>query len=1073
MSDLAKNDEEDFIFIFNDGRISKYTQNEILEVSPSFYYKSINNITFNKIKVPPSITKEDISSFIDVYKKGVISFNNNNSNNYMNFLEENIKILKFLQISEFFENDSFSLILINDYFIKGSKITNENALTLLKISYKKLNDLNKEGYLENYSENLDSAWFDLFMKCLDIIGCNLVNYFKDKEENFENNELSFFEKKIIDEIFEKFAKNLIINNYEIIEDDENINKNEDNNNNENNNDNKKYISISDLEHIIKFLSMNRKQNNFFDLLTNEYMKICSEENINEINNLPNPTFLLKLNVNEIETYYEEFKIENQIDSKNERKITFVVFYRKTDDSLNIGFKLSQDKNNNNNNNENNNKIFGFNIITFISSIIIEEINACQINSKSITNNKSLYNIFKMNNFSKTLLKFPSIEYLTVKIYLKSCYLHSILCSYLLNNFNNLFFDPKISKISKQFFLLILKNKNINFIVSSDKKVIAFLNWLNDEINIKEDLSEIIEVINWENVSLNLLFEFVFKYEKIISNLELEHFFISAVENREIVINNNNENISEEINEKIKKEIKENNVQIIKEIFYAAKKVNFVDLFIENKKLNKINNFEASNLMMMKNFSQANTNLNTHVQSRTNLKLNNSNNKNLNENNKILNDNNKSNDNNNNKLNDFNNNNNNKNLNDFNNNFYKTSSNFIEEEKDNKNEIDSLMNNKIIIKNSNVENDANNENNNNYIEKVIGEKEIILNQENFIKNNNNNNMKKNNNKIKKNINNNNNENLIINNYNNNKNNNNNNNNKNNLLISNNSFKNINKKNNLFFKNINNYILKKNYNTNINTIVNKTNKSNNNIFDNENNKNFNSIKSVKSKPKIISISKSKSKSKNTKKLIRNKSNLSIKSNNSEYYSSNNNEINKKKLFTDTNENIKFKKKTSTTKSSKKYLIKKRNSNNNNFNNNFTISNNNNNNNNNNKSFFNVNFNTNLNISNNYSFINNNTISNNNNNNNNNKNNNKNNLFQNFNIPINQHIDNNNNNNIFYLKKNDKKKNFNFNIYNLNNNNNSLLNQMKHLKIIKKENKHKNLNSFGNDCKFKKINFINNKK
>ena len=354
MSDLAKNDEEDFIFIFNDGRISKYTQNEILEVSPSFYYKSINNITFNKIKVPPSITKEDISSFIDVYKKGVISFNNNNSNNYMNFLEENIKILKFLQISEFFENDSFSLILINDYFIKGSKITNENALTLLKISYKKLNDLNKEGYLENYSENLDSAWFDLFMKCLDIIGCNLVNYFKDKEENFENNELSFFEKKIIDEIFEKFAKNLIINNYEIIEDDENINKNEDNNNNENNNDNKKYISISDLEHIIKFLSMNRKQNNFFDLLTNEYMKICSEENINEINNLPNPTFLLKLNVNEIETYYEEFKIENQIDSKNERKITFVVFYRKTDDSLNIGFKLSQDKNNNNNNNNENN-----------------------------------------------------------------------------------------------------------------------------------------------------------------------------------------------------------------------------------------------------------------------------------------------------------------------------------------------------------------------------------------------------------------------------------------------------------------------------------------------------------------------------------------------------------------------------------------------------------------------------------------------------------------------------------------------------------------------------------------------
>ncbi len=562
--------EENFIFVFEDGREIILTQNEILEISPSFYYKSLTKTSNNiKIKIPNEINAEDLNSFIDVYKKGTITFNDNN----INYLEENAKMTKFLLLSEFFENDSLSIALIKDYFLKGEKINFENCLILLKISYKKLNDINNNNY--NNIEEIDNFWFELFLKSLEITGENLLFYFKDKNFNFENN---FFEKKIIDEIFEKFAKNLINNNFIITENlekkEENINK----------------INLSDLEFCINYLQSNRGKNNFFDLLTNEYMKICSEENIKEINNLPNPTFLLKLNINELENYYEEFSVDNEIDIKNEKKIIIIIFYRKIDDSLNVCFKL-ENKNSNFNH---------FNIITFLSNVILDELNIKQINTKSITNNKSMISIFKMNNFSKNLKK--KFDYLTIKIFLKPCFIHSILCSYLINNFNNLYYDPKITKISKQFLILILRNKN--YLVSADNFATAILNWLDDEINIREDISEIIENLNWEKVSFVFILEFVVKHSKIICDLDMQKIFINAIVNK-IIFLFDEENFEQKIKFFIEK--------IINELFSASNKLNYVKIFCENKKLNKISNFETSS-QIIKNFSNANTRLNTRLNS---------------------------------------------------------------------------------------------------------------------------------------------------------------------------------------------------------------------------------------------------------------------------------------------------------------------------------------------------------------------------------------------------------------------------------------------------------------------------
>lgn len=51
--------------------------------------------------------------------------------------------------------------------------------------------------------------------------------------------------------------------------------------------------------------------------------------------------------------------------------------------------------------------------------------------------------------------------------------------------------------------------------------------MDDEINIKEDITEIVEYIKWESVSMNLLFEFIIKYGKNISNEDIEHIFFQA------------------------------------------------------------------------------------------------------------------------------------------------------------------------------------------------------------------------------------------------------------------------------------------------------------------------------------------------------------------------------------------------------------------------------------------------------------------------------------------------------------------------------------------------------------------
>ena len=89
----------------------------------------------------------------------------------------------------------------------------------------------------------------------------------------------------------------------------------------------------------------------------------------------------------------------------------------------------------------------------------------------------MHSIYKINNVKNLLHSSIGNDshYITLKIFLKPCFIHSMLTSYLLYNFNELYNQPNIQKISKQLLVLVLKNKHYGSI-TEDKIVISLLNW---------------------------------------------------------------------------------------------------------------------------------------------------------------------------------------------------------------------------------------------------------------------------------------------------------------------------------------------------------------------------------------------------------------------------------------------------------------------------------------------------------------------------------------------------------------------------------------------------------------------
>ena len=768
-------------FIFYDNNHIDYDIDSIKTISSNFYNNIIKKYKKNsqkkkkklEILIPNNIPKNSFFDFLFLIKNGY--------NEIEEYTTE--KLIKLLMLSDFFQNEKINVNLINDLII--NKINSQNSFDFLVYSYNKLNNYNNNNNNNNNFE-YENVYFELFYKCLDKIG-------QDEKIVIKNlNKLKTIDKKLSIEIVQKTFSHLIFSNY-VYSNNENSNKNiltEENNNNyfqttsnNNNNEeilkteenpihkiiinnNKNTISENSLNNLIKSLFDIYNTKNFFDLLTLEYMKIFSSENLNELEQQPNPNFQIRISIYEYENYYEEYPIDIIINNKS---VFFVLFYKISDDSFNVCIKLSDKKNNNNNKNDFNEENFCFKIFSFLTIVNIPNQSndfslLNQSTLKNLCNNKSMHTIFKLTNFSHFIKTnfynnnnnnlynnnnnnniLNEEDSFLLQIRIKLCQIYTVLTNYLLKNFNNLYFNENFYKISKQLLIIILKHKNLSK-RNENEIVLAIINWINNEINIKEDVTELFDFINWNEIDDNLIFELVIKYNNfIIGNDYIENMFKNIFIQK---FNKNNININDN-----------NNVyfaNLIKNFFLAAKKIDFSNVFVNMKKNEKFN-------FLYKNNNNSFINLN----SNNNLNINNNNNNNkssykknplnihqLNFDNSFhLNNNNNSNNNYNNINNSININNNsfilnNNNNNNNKNNFEKTFNNLSNNLKgESFNFLNNLTYNNYSINNNNNNNFYdNNNNNNNNKNRINNLKKKSFSNKNIFKNNlNNNNSKKINNK----------------------------------------------------------------------------------------------------------------------------------------------------------------------------------------------------------------------------------------------------------------------------------------------------------------------------------------
>ena len=560
-------------FIFESGDELLIDKNIFLSINPklsnnkNFKIKYSNNNSI-QIQIPKNIKKEDISLFYELIKY----FKNENKNiiKEEEVIEVN-KIMNIFNISDLFLAEEFNMKFIRDILLKINYL--EISLDIVNYSHKKLCIYSEKN------EEINNVYFDLFYQSLEIISKN--------EQIVWNNldKIKILDKKIIDEIIEKTFKNLIYGNTILVEEDEEIDAiKEEYENIENN---LHIIKTDQLNKLIQFLmERNKSKNNFFDLITSEYAFLLSKNSILELKNLPHPSLQVDIHFSDYSFYCQEFPLDIIL---NRKKIILIVSYKTEDQSFNINIKLL---NNRAMTQKNINSILEidkiseekyiednscFKIFTFLTHVQItkgpEKITiATQNNLLSLSDSKTVYNILKISNFDNELRNFlirePDKEYFSVIVQIKLCYKYSTLASYLLRQFNLYYNDKNISKISKQLLMLILENKFLK-INKNNEMVTSILLWLEDEINIKEDISCIFDIIQWDMVDECLIFELIIKYAHVIvGNKKLEKMFINIFEKKY----NNSSTVA----------------NILKGLFNAGVKIEYNKLFIQMKKSQKNN-----------------------------------------------------------------------------------------------------------------------------------------------------------------------------------------------------------------------------------------------------------------------------------------------------------------------------------------------------------------------------------------------------------------------------------------------------------------------------------------------------
>ena len=525
------------------------------------------NIQTRTIQLPDWIDEKNLK---DYFKYIELNYDNHMMSHNNNFLQYNFNFKKITQITNFFENEPLLYCIFKKNIFPNINLENSVSLLLDAYKYCSSDTVSNEG--------IKSLWYNLLLKTIDYISDNFL-YYLEKEET----KLSKINLKVMEEILEKFLfKFYSIDNYGLID---NI-----------------YT-----EKIIKKLYEIRdiKSNfNLIELINNEYIHLSSDDSVNELAQLQNPTFRLNI-TKEFKYYQQEYKI-----LFNKIEITFVMFYKNSEDTINIDVKI----------NLKNNCIISFMTICYFtfeyenSDHNYYEHKNQQMNIKSITNNlnhNKPINIYKMQSFKKMIAEFNSglFKNLFVNINLKFCYINTFLINALCLNFSSFYNEKKINKLSKHVIQVIIMNKKIQ-IDHEDQIVIALINWLTEDSNIYEDINEIIENIKWHKVTISLIFEFIMKFPHLVDDSDIEKLLIDSViqnlEENPLLSGTNIENLQTNIGNEHFNNINftcNNNrindtrsiVFMLRQLFECSKRLNFSRYLSDNLKFCKIKSKSSINI----------------------------------------------------------------------------------------------------------------------------------------------------------------------------------------------------------------------------------------------------------------------------------------------------------------------------------------------------------------------------------------------------------------------------------------------------------------------------------------------
>ena len=608
-------------FSFYNKESIDYDYNLIYSINPKIILtkSKINESGKYIISLPQIIKKDDLVEFLLLYMKNNkfednANFFNESRNKFISIINDKDKFESLLEMLIFFNNETYTNFLINNIFIPELK--KEKIIKYLLFSYR-LIKLNKNDDCE-----ISSSYMNLFNLCLD----KIENDEKYIINNYEHLKILGKEKirKIIDKIFYNLIySNCLLNldeesddeSLDIVVSDEDSNMNETSNLNENNNNeivwnkfnedseenfgicynnnginrsfstlkknNSHILNIKDYRKLITILMDISNNHNIYELLSYEYINILSQEKIYDLNGYGKKNFFQKKiylnNIKNNNLIYEEIPLDIIINNKT---VFFVIFFQPFERAINVCIKLKDNKI------PGDNKLFKhlddgdycFKLFTFYITVQISKGYNIFSNKKhstviSLTNNKSMYNIFKSSiNNEFPLDKYNnegSEQYFMIKSEIKICSIYTAIISYLLQDFNSFYKDEHLSKISKQLFILIMNNKYLDKKNSNDI-VNSILIWLNDDVNIKEDITEIFYNINWESVDEALIFELMVKYAHfIINNESLQIMFSKIFEEKYgggVMIKN-----------------------LINNILSASKKINYEQIFTQMKRNVKFNN----------------------------------------------------------------------------------------------------------------------------------------------------------------------------------------------------------------------------------------------------------------------------------------------------------------------------------------------------------------------------------------------------------------------------------------------------------------------------------------------------